>query len=372
MQRIVRWASFIVFALIATPGWAFTPPASPSYCPWPAWKLPPSNPGDPIVFTDDHGMAYTKPQIDSAYDQTCWQQDPPDTNSRDNWLSQNYVNTFGAPERYVYGPSQYEGLDLYRTTASTRAPTMIFIHGGAWRGGAASGYAYFAQNFVEAGANLVVLDFINVTQTVGADGKPDANLITMAEQVRAGVAWVYQNARSLGIDRNRIYVSGHSSGGHLCGVVITTDWAARGLPRNFIKGAVCASGMYELYPVSLSARNLYVNFQLGNTIEELSPMRHINNLHCPVILGHGTKETPEFQRQSDDFAAALQAAGKTVSLIVAPGYNHFEFAETFANPYGPLGRASLQIMNLQPGGALSREEPSRWGNDSGRERGRDR
>jgi arylformamidase len=78
----------------------------------------------------------------------------------------------------------------------------------------------------------------------------------------------------------------------------------------------------------------------------------MNFIHFPVILGHGGKETPEFQRQSDDFTAALKAAGKDVTEIIAPGYNHFEFAETFANPYAPLGRASLEIMGLQPGGAL--------------------
>jgi len=357
MRRIFRLAILPIFALIATQGWAaFTPPSSPSYCPWPAWKLPDAQPGDAIVYTASNGAQYTKPQIDSAYDQVCWQQDPPDTNSRDNWLTSAFLASFGAPERYAYGPSQYEGLDLYRTLGppghAKQAPTMIFIHGGAWRAGSASSYGYFAENFVEAGANLVVLDFINVTQTVGADGKPDKNLITMAEQVRAGVAWVYQHADVLNINKDRIYVSGYSSGGHLCGVVITTDWAARGLPANFIKGAVCASGMYDLYPVSLSARNLYVNFQLGDTILQLSPIKHMNNIHFPVVLGHGTKETPEFQRQSDDFAAALTAAGKDVKLIIAPGYNHFEFAETFANPYGPLGRASLEIMGLQPGAAL--------------------
>ena len=124
------------------------------------------------------------------------------------------------------------------------------------------------------------------------------------------------------------------------------------LPRDFIKGAVCASGMYDLYPASLSARNLYLNFHLGDTMTALSPILHIHNIHFPVALGHGTKETPEFQRQSDDFAAALRAAGKDVTLIVAPGYNHFEFAETFANPYGALGRASLKLMGLQPGAAL--------------------
>src|SRR5438128_5238266 len=120
----------------------------------------------------------------------------------------------------------------------------------------------------------------------------------------------------------------------------------------FIKGAVCASGMYDLYPASLSARNLYLNFHLGDTMTALSPILHIDNIHFPIVIGHGTKETPEFQRQSDDFAAAVRAAGKDVTLIVAPGYNHFEFAETFANPYGALGRASLKLMGLQPGAAL--------------------
>jgi arylformamidase len=344
MRQIFRSAIFA--ALIATPAWAdFTPPPSPDYCPWPAWKLPDAQPGEPIVYTDPNGVEYTKPQIDSAYDQTCWRQDPPDTSARSAWLAADFLENFGPPERYAYGPSPYEELDLYRTPAGRHAPTLIYIHGGAWRAGSAAGSASMAENFVEAGANLIALDFINVIQAGG-------NLITMAEQVRTAVAWVYQNSKMLRINPDRIYVSGFSSGGHLCGVVITTDWAARGLPRKFIQGAVCGSGMYDLYPVSLSARNLYVDFQLDDTIEKLSPIKHIDNIHFPVVLAHGTKETPEFQRQTEEFAAALEAAGKEVVLIVAPGYNHFEFNETFANPYGPLGRASLELMGLQPGAAL--------------------
>jgi len=108
----------------------------------------------------------------------------------------------------------------------------------------------------------------------------------------------------------------------------------------------------HLIPASLSARNLYLNFQLGDTITQLSPIQHIDRINIPVVVGHGTKETPEFQRQNDDFAAALTAVGKDVTLVIAPGYNHFEFAETFASPYGYLGRAALKLMGLQPGAAL--------------------
>jgi arylformamidase len=81
-------------------------------------------------------------------------------------------------------------------------------------------------------------------------------------------------------------------------------------------------------------------------IEALSPQRHLDTLVAPVIVAHGTLETPEFQRQNKEFAAAVKAAGKTAELIVLNGYNHFEVQESLGNPYGLLGRAVLQQMQL--------------------------
>ena len=81
----------------------------------------------------------------------------------------------------------------------------------------------------------------------------------------------------------------------------------------------------------------------------MSPQRHLNKLSATVIVADGTFETPEFQRQSRDFAAAVKAAGKPVQLLVGEGYNHFEMFETLASPYGPLGRAVLEQMKLAHG-----------------------
>jgi arylformamidase len=67
-----------------------------------------------------------------------------------------------------------------------------------------------------------------------------------------------------------------------------------------------------------------------------------------LVLSHGTYETPEFQRQTRDFAAAVRGAGRPVELLVGEGYNHFEMLETLANPYGLLGRAALAQMHLTP------------------------
>ena len=72
-------------------------------------------------------------------------------------------------------------------------------------------------------------------------------------------------------------------------------------------------------------------------------------IRAPLVVTYGTYETPDFQRQSRDFAAAVKGAGKPVELIEAPNYNHFEIAESLGHPYGPNGRAALKMMKLSVG-----------------------
>ena len=113
--------------------------------------------------------------------------------------------------------------------------------------------------------------------------------------------------------------------------MLITEWEKQGLPRDIIKGAVLGSGMYDLKPVRLSKRSGFVKFTDAME-QELSAMRHIDRINAPLVVVHGTLETPEFQRQARDFAKALEAAGKPVKLVVARGYNHYEVGETIGHP----------------------------------------
>jgi arylformamidase len=279
-------------------------------------------------------------ELDDAYDQSKYAANLQQIVKRYATNSEAVRARLGAPKRHAYGTTPIEGLDLYPTRRAN-APVHVFIHGGAWRSGLAKDSAYQAETFVHAGAHYIAVDFNNVVETKG-------DLIPMADQVRRAVAWVYKNAASFGGDPNRIFLSGHSSGGHLAGVVLVTDWQKDfGLPKDVIKGGVCVSGMFDLKPARLSARSSYVKFT-DETEHALSSQRHLAHLNCPVIVGYGTLETPEFQRQSRDFAAAVKAAGKSVELLVGEGYNHFEMPETLASPYGLMGRAALEQMKLAP------------------------
>ena len=277
--------------------------------------------------------------LDDAYDQSKYAPNRSQVVERIASNSDMARERLGAPRRFAYGPTANEALDLY-PAAATNAPISIFVHGGAWQHGLAKNSAFAAELFVRAGAHYVVLDFINVIEAGG-------DLMPMAAQVRCAIAWVYRNATSFGGDPNRIHLYGHSSGAHLAGVAMVTDWrGSYDLPTNVVKTGLLCSGMYDLWPVRLSARSQYVNFT-DDMEAALSTQRHIGRITAPVVLAYGTLETPEFQRQSLDFAAALRAAGKRVELLVGHHYNHFEIVETLASPYGLLGRAALAQIAAQ-------------------------
>jgi arylformamidase len=215
-------------------------------------------------------------ELDDAYDQIKYAPNLPQIVKRYATNSETVRQRLGAPKRLSYGSTPIEGADLYATKGAN-APINIFIHGGAWRVGLARDAAYPAEMFVTAGAHYVAIDFLNVTQTGG-------DLVPMAKQCRDAVAWVYKNAASFGGDPNRIYLSGHSSGSHLAGVVLVTDWEKDyGLPKDVIKGGLLCSGMFDLKAVRLSARSSYVKFT-DDIEHSLSSQRHLDKLNTPVVV----------------------------------------------------------------------------------------
>jgi len=281
-------------------------------------------------------LDYDQAELDRQYDQRAWAPNAIEVINRYAADSEAVRRRLGEPETHPYGEGRAATLDLFRAHRP-HAPIHVFIHGGAWRTLGKRDSAFAAETFVRAGAHFVALGF---------ELLPVATLDEMVEQVRSAIAWIFRNADRLGGDPGRIFVSGHSSGAHLAGTVVTTDWRAQfRLPPDVVKGALCISGTYDLEPVRRSARNAYVQLDAG-MVDRLSPARHADNIACPVVVGTGEHESDELKRQARDFAALAERRGVPVRLIEGAGLNHFEIINTLASPFGLLGRMALQQMGL--------------------------
>jgi arylformamidase len=276
-------------------------------------------------------LQYDQAELDRQYDQRAWAPNAAQVIQRYGDNSDRARALLGEPRTHSYGSSAAETLDLYLCT-SAGAPLHVFVHGGAWQRLSKRESAFAAPAFVRAGAHFVALDFALL---------PNVTLAEMAAQVRRAIAWLHRNVAMIGADRDRIFVSGHSSGAHLAALVAATDWQRQfDLPAGTVKGALCASGIYDLRPVRLSARNSYVRLD-DETEQELSPQRQLDRLRCDLIVASAEFDSVEFRRQARAFAAAAN-----VRLIEGKSMNHFEIVETLADPEGLLGRAALAQMGL--------------------------
>ena len=165
----------------------------------------------------------------------------------------------------AYGTHPGETLDFFPARGGP-APVHVFVHGGYWQRLDKSDSSFVAQALQPAGAAVVVVNYALI---------PSVHMDELVRQCRASIAWVHRNAPSFGGDPNRIYVSGHSAGGHLVAMLMSTDWRAfGGLPTDVIKGGCGISGLYDLEPIRLS----YLNEVLKLTQESA---RLNGPVHCP-------------------------------------------------------------------------------------------
>lgn len=245
----------------------------------------------------------------------------------------------------AYGGAPGETLDIFpaapaaaaNSAAPGGAPVHVFIHGGYWRALDKQGFSFVAEPLVAAGSAVVVVNYalapsVTVGQIVG--------------QVREAIAWSYRNAGSFGGDPERLYVSGHSAGGHLTAMAMTHDWSAGAeLPADLIKGGCAISGVFDLEPVRLCYLNDEVRLD-ERAVRDNSPLHRVGPGGGPLVVAVGGGETDEFLRQSAEFATAWSDAGNPGSHLVLPGLDHFSIMAELAGAGGALTRTLLAQMGL--------------------------
>jgi arylformamidase len=261
---------------------------------------------------------YTQAQLDAQYEQRSFVPHADAIIQRYTAASDAVRARLGEPETLSYGPSAVEALDLYGTD---RRKIVAFVHGGAWKRQGRRGQGFAAECFVRAGAAYAA---------VGFGLLPSITLPEMVDQVSRSIAFLKNR-----FEPEKLVLVGHSSGAHLCACALTRV--------DLVSEALLVSGVYDLLPVRLSARNEYV--RLDERLEDdYSPIRHADNIRCPVTVAWSEKEGAEFTRQSKEFASVLENKKLLVEAIEAKNLNHFEIVETLSDPASQLSRAALNML----------------------------
>jgi arylformamidase len=235
----------------------------------------------------------------------------------------------------AYGPHPRELVDIFPARRPD-APVHAFIHGGYWRSLEKGLFHFIADGFIRHDITYVAINY------------PLAPQATMDEIVAAcqrAVIWLYRHAARFNGDPEKIYLSGHSAGGHLVAMLMATVWPglATELPANLIKGGCAVSGLFNLIPIQLS----YLNEDLR--LDETATRRHSPLFlpptnHAPLILAVGGAESEEYMAQSNDLAAVWASFGLPITELVFPQANHFSILDHLADQSALLQAILAQMM----------------------------
>jgi arylformamidase len=230
----------------------------------------------------------------------------------------------------AYGESPGERLDLFPAPDRDKTPLVAFIHGGYWQSLDKSDFSYLAPAFIDRGIAFASLNY---------DLAPKADISTMVAQIRAAMAWLYRRAGEYGIDRERIFVAGHSAGGHLAVTALDRAWPGKeGLPPDIVKGALSISGIYDLEPIRLSYHQAVMRID-EDQVAAYSPLRELPHAAGPLLVGVGSEETEEFLRQQRELLDVWCSAGLRGSRVELPGRHHFDAVDALGEPDHPLFEA---------------------------------
>lgn len=248
--------------------------------------------------------------------------------------------TAAASEEIAYGPDPYQRLAIFRAPRPNGS-ILVFWHGGGWTGGYKEWMAFMAPGFTEAGVTFVAPGYRLAPQHVFPTGLEDC---------ADAIARVHAEALTFGADPARIFIGGHSAGGHYAALLaVSQDWRRkRNLPRDVVRGCLPISGVYQFGEGSgLMARPRFLGPEGNGADRRASPLHQIEGVPPPFLLVHGDKDFPHLIRQAETMEAALRKAGGAVERHVLPGRDHFSASYAGGEPDGPwVGRALAWIQGV--------------------------
>ena len=234
-----------------------------------------------------------------------------------------------------FGPTVAERLDVFPADREN-APILLFIHGGYWHSRTSDEFDFVARGPVSAGVTTVVMNYALC---------PAVSIDEIVRQTRAAVVWLADHADEFDSDGDSIHVAGHSAGGHLAAMLLTTDWTSEyDRSPDIVESACTISGLFDLAPFPYT----WLQPKLQLTWDEVrrnSPIRHVPSEAPPLLVSYGADEPAELCRQSEEFLTAWQQAGLDGTGLAQPETNHYTAIEGFLDADSRLCSAILERID---------------------------
>jgi acetyl esterase/lipase len=219
-------------------------------------------------------------------------------------------------------------LDLYLPKDKKNFPVLVFIHGGSWRSGDKSLYGPLGNRFAKLGIGVVVPSYRLM---------PKSPHPAQIEDTAAAFAWVYKNIAQYGGDANRIYIAGHSAGGHLVALLALDPvyLAKYDIPLTAIKGVAALSGVYDVSKIQ----------GFANPGEDSpSPIAHVHVKSPPFLVSYCQWDYLALPLQAREFAGALKKSFDPVELLYVPGQGHISEIIHIVNDDDVIAQAILKLI----------------------------
>jgi len=219
----------------------------------------------------------------------------------------------------AYGGGARETLDLFAVDRAP-APLLVFLHGGYWQAMDKSDFSFIAPAYLAAGISVALVNYTLA---------PAAGMDDIVGQIRRSIAFLAREGAALGIDTGRIFLAGHSAGGHLTAMAMLTDWSRCGLAGDPVSGGCALSGIFDLEPIRLCYLNKVVGLDAA-AARRNSPATLLAAMPPPrgaLLLAVGGRETAEFHRQQAEFAASCRARSWDCAVIAQPDEEHFSIID---------------------------------------------
>ncbi|MEE2803774.1 MAG: alpha/beta hydrolase [Pseudomonadota bacterium] len=266
--------------------------------------------------------------LDAAYDNTTAVGIEKRNGYVADWLerSQALCQSWNPQLDIGYGERARQRLDVF-SCGRPAAPTLVFIHGGYWQMNNKEPFGFIGESLLPSGFNLILVEYTLA---------PDARMDAIVAEIRMAIDWSIVHASTYGGDAERIFVAGHSAGGHLTAIMMSDVRVAGGIP---------ISGIFDLEPIRLNYLNEKLSLDEDESLRH-SPLGHIPDTAAPAIIAVGGGELPELIRQSADYFAAWRAAGLAAEYLVLGSHDHFSVLETLAQRDGQLFRMLLACAGI--------------------------